>query len=320
MKSPIIVTSGEPAGIGPDICLEAAIQCPSIVLAGDLKVLAHRAKLLGKKVDLVPYEQGVKTRAIQVLDFPCLEPVEVGVANFKNAKSVLQMLDDACRRCLNGEFSALVTAPVNKYILQKENRTFYGHTEFFQNICHSPEVVMMLADTKFRVALVTSHLPLRAVPDAITKHKIISVAQTVYRSLKVDFQIKHPRIALAGLNPHAGEQGILGVEEQEIIIPAVNELKGMGIDILGPLPADTMFIDKTYDAYIAMYHDQGLSVLKYATFGKAANISLGLPIIRTSVDHGTAFHLAGTGQASAQSLLTAIKIAKAIQKNRRGIS
>jgi 4-hydroxythreonine-4-phosphate dehydrogenase len=179
---------------------------------------------------------------------------------------------------------------------------------------------MMLADAKFRVALVTSHLPLRLVPDAITKHKIISVAQTVYCSLKVDFQIKHPRIALAGLNPHAGEQGILGGEEQEIIIPAINELKDMGIDILGPLPADTMFIDKTYDAYIAMYHDQGLSVLKYATFGKAANISLGLPIIRTSVDHGTAFHLAGTGQASAKSLLTAIKIAKEIQKNRRGAS
>jgi 4-hydroxythreonine-4-phosphate dehydrogenase len=282
------------------------------VVAGSREVLAQRALYLGLKIDIVDYHQDPEPKAgrLRVWDFPCPAKVEAGVLNVDNAAVVLQTLEQACLATLAGEFAALVTAPVHKAQLQQLNPNFYGHTEFFMEICASKKVVMMLADDKLRVALVTTHIPLSAVPQAITQEKIIEVIQILNQSLKFDFGINQPKIAVAGLNPHAGEQGILGHEEIDFIIPAIAALKAKGIDVTGPYPADTMFLEKNIDAFVAMYHDQGLAVLKYASFGQAANISLGLPIIRTSVDHGTALGIAGSGNVDQGSFLAALSTAQ----------
>lgn len=308
---PLLITSGEPAGIGPDLCLMMAHQNHNIVVAGDRNVLMQRAKMLGLDVTFEDYIPGsnVSASALRIWHMPVPAPVIPGVLNDANASAVISMLRQACNACLNRQFSGLVTAPVHKAHLQKVDKTFTGHTEFFQMICGSPPVVMMLANESFRVALVTTHLPLRAVPDAITIQKVKDVITTVFMGLKDDFGLASPRIAVAGLNPHAGEDGCLGFEEINVIRPALQELKSKGWDIEGPLPADTMFTQSGFDAFIAMYHDQGLAVFKYATFGKAANITLGLPIVRTSVDHGTALHLAGKGGISMGSMNVAVNMA-----------
>jgi 4-hydroxythreonine-4-phosphate dehydrogenase len=309
---PLLITSGEPAGIGPDLCLLMAHQNHNIVVAGDRNMLLHRAKLLNLDVTLEDYIPGnhVSSSSLRVWHMPLPSPATPGVLNDANAGAVISMLSQACEACLNRQFSGLVTAPVHKAHLQKVDATFTGHTEFFQMICGAPSVVMMLADDAFRVALVTTHLPLRAVPDALTIQKIKDVITTVYIGLQNDFALSSPRIAVAGLNPHAGENGCLGHEEIDIIVPALQQLKSKGWDIEGPLSADTLFMQTGFDAFIAMYHDQGLAVFKYATFGKAANITLGLPIIRTSVDHGTALNLAGTGKISVGSMNVAVNMAK----------
>ena len=307
----IIITSGEPAGIGPDIIAginPEKFQARLTVL-GDRKMLETRARSLGSEInfsdDLVSTNGGNK---IQVIDLPLASPCVPGQLDSNNSEYVLAMLQHACEACLQGEFDAMVTAPVHKEVINRAGVAFTGHTEFLADICNA-KPLMLLTSEKLRVALVTTHLPLRAVADAISSELIIEIASILDRDLRSRFAIENPHIKVCGLNPHAGENGILGDEEIDIIIPAIETLQSSGINLSGPYPADTLFTAGMLadaDAVLAMYHDQGLPVLKYSGFHNAVNTTLGLPIIRTSVDHGTALDLAGTSRARADSLLTAI--------------
>lgn len=313
---PILVTSGEPAGIGPDICLALAGHAVPLVVLGNKAVLAERAKILGQEIQLVDYQADAPAipvaNQLSVLSIPYSTTVQIGKLNPQNASYVIEMLGLAADKCMKKEFSALVTAPVNKAVINQAGIPFSGHTEFLADRARVETVVMMLACSTMKVALVTTHLPLRQVSDAITHTRICSVIEQLHVSLQQHFALDKPRIHVAGLNPHAGEGGYLGREEIEIITPALEVLKGKGIDVQGPFPADTLFTPHYLhqaDVFVAMYHDQGLPVLKYAGFGRAVNITLGLPFIRTSVDHGTALELAGTGLADAGSLLTAVEMA-----------
>lgn len=330
---PLLVTSGEPAGVGPDVCLDLIdISVPVVVMA-DKMLMQQRADMLQRKIQLVDYNPNVPyipnasatNQVLPIIHIPCQAEVTAGVLNVANAPYVLAMLQQACQACLQGDFSGVVTAPVHKGIINDAGFAFSGHTEFFAKSCGVDHVVMMLASEQMRVALVTTHLPLAQVSTAISKDVIQAVVRQVHQSLQHDFGIRHPTIAVAGLNPHAGEGGHLGHEEIEVIAPALESLRkeNSSLTILGPLSADTMFtLQKTdpIDAYVVMYHDQGLPVLKYASFGNAVNITLGLPIVRTSVDHGTALALAGTGQAHSGSLLTAVNIAWQISQTRQRLT
>ncbi|MCX7116907.1 MAG: 4-hydroxythreonine-4-phosphate dehydrogenase PdxA [Legionellales bacterium] len=320
---PLLLCSGEPAGVGPDLCLALAGSPHPLVVLCDKAVLASRARQLGRTVILEDYQEGqnptIAPHHLTVLSMPSMAAVVPGLLNVANAEYVLSMLREATKRCLAGEFSALVTAPVHKAVLNEAGFAFSGHTEFLAKACQVKQVVMLLASEAMKVALVTTHLPLSEVPKALTIPLIVDVTRQLYRSLQLDFGIDRPKIAMAGLNPHAGEGGFLGREEIEVINPALHILKGLGIDVEGPMSADTMFVAKAEsvkDAYVVMYHDQGLPVLKYSGFGRAVNITLGLPIIRTSVDHGTALALAGTGFASPQSLLSAVDMASTLSEIR----
>jgi 4-hydroxythreonine-4-phosphate dehydrogenase len=307
----IAITPGEPAGIGPDITVALAQHDwpVQLVVCADPQVLMARAKMLDMPLTLQPYDanepakpQTKGTLTIKAIDVS--EPVQCGVLNAANGPYVLETLRYACQKNIEGEFSAVVTGPVHKEIINRSGTSFSGHTEYFAVHSNTPDVVMMLATKGLRVALVTTHLPLAYVAKAITYDRIIKITSILHSDLRLKFGIKKPRIYVCGLNPHAGEGGHLGKEEQEIIIPALDELRSKGYDLVGPLPADTLFQDKYLndcDAVLSMYHDQGLPVLKYKGFGKAMNITLGLPFIRTSVDHGTALDLAGTGEACAGS-------------------
>lgn len=313
---PLLVSSGEPSGIGPDICLALASLNLPIVVLGDKVMLAERAKMLKLDIELCDYNSAlplVKRRGqLQILSLPTAVPVIAGQINPQNGKYVIDMLQLALDRCLQNEFSGLVTAPVHKAVINQANIPFTGHTEFLAEYCDVEIVVMMLACETMKVALVTTHLPLQAVPQAVTIDLIVKIIRTLQRALQQDFGLPNPRIYVAGLNPHAGEGGYLGREEIEVIIPALSLLRAEKIEVKGPFPADTMFTprnQKDCDVFVAMYHDQGLPVLKYVGFGQAINITLGLPIIRTSVDHGTALQLAGTGQAESSSLIAAINMA-----------
>lgn len=316
---PLLVTSGEPAGIGPDLCLALAQSTLPIVVLCDKDLLSARALQLGQSLILEDYYPG-KTPTnlanhLTVLSIPCPSEVIPGVLNPQNASYVLSMLSLAAKACMQGEFSAVITAPVHKAVINEAGFAFTGHTEFFADYCKVETVVMMLVCHAMKVALITTHLPLSCVADAVTETLIIDVITQLHLALQQDFGINHPRIYVAGLNPHAGESGYLGREEIEIISPALKILKKQGIDVQGPMPADTMFTPQNAeqcDAFVAMYHDQGLPVLKYAGFGHAVNVTLGLPIIRTSVDHGTALELAGTGLAESGSLLAAVDLAASI--------
>lgn len=310
---PLLVTSGEPAGIGPDLCLELAGSKIPLVVVGDKQLLAQRAQQLGRKINLYDYKRGEPfispDDGLVVWHIPCVSEVVPGRLDVRNASYVLDMLKQAVTLCLQNEFSAIVTAPLHKGIINKSGIYFTGHTEFFAEQCGVDNVVMMLACDSMKVGLVTTHLPLRRVADQITQSLIIDVIQCLHTALQQDFRIKAPRIWVAGLNPHAGEGGYLGTEEIDIIIPALEILRAQAIDVQGPFSADTLFTPKNLplcDVFVAMYHDQGLPVLKYAGFGNAVNVTLGLPIIRTSVDHGTALELAGTGLAQASSLISAV--------------
>ena len=323
---PMLVSSGEPAGVGPDICLALANCTEPLVILADKSLLAARAKQLGLSIQLYDYEPGVLRtplpNTLTVLSLPCRERVIAGILNPHNASYVMQMLTEGAARCLSGEFSALITAPVHKAVMNTAGFSFTGHTEFFADYCGVSRVVMMLACPRMRVALATTHLPLRAVPDAITFEVLTEVIRILYSALQQDFGLTQPKICVAGLNPHAGESGYLGMEEIEVIIPALAALRAEGIETSGPFPADTLFASadmKNCDAFLAMYHDQGLPVLKYAGFHEAVNVTLGLPIIRTSVDHGTALTLAGTGLAESNSLIAAVDMAMCMVKQ-RGIS
>lgn len=299
----IAVTSGEPAGIGPDICLHLARHpfTARIVVFGDADLFARRARRLG-----------VSLSGLEVRHVPLCVPEEPGRLDPRNAPYVLAQIDAALAGCLAGEFTAMVTAPVHKGVINDAGIPFSGHTEYLAEKTGTPRVVMMLAGKGLRVALVTTHLPLRAVPEAITPELLEATLRILHADLSVKFGIPAPRILVAGLNPHAGEGGHLGREEIEIIAPVIERLRAEGFDLVGPLPADTLFTRNVLagsDAQLAMYHDQGLAVLKYAAFDTGINVTLGLPIIRTSVDHGTALSLAGSGRASPTSLLAAVTAA-----------
>lgn len=325
---PIVITAGEPSGIGADIICALAQQLWSapLVVCCDKALLAARIKQLKLDIKLVDYNSAQlainKIGTLTVAHLPLACASETGKLNKNNAKYVLDTLSFANKGCLSGEFSAVVTAPVHKGIINDAGINFSGHTEYFAEQSNTDLVVMMLATTGLRVALVTTHLPLKEISDAITEHRLTSIINILNKELQVKYAIPKPRIYVCGLNPHAGEGGHMGREEIETIEPTLDILRLQGIDLIGPLPADTLFQEKYLedaDAVLAMYHDQGLPVLKYKGFGKAVNITLGLPYIRTSVDHGTALDLAGTGKADAGSLLCAVDeaIIMAISQQKR---
>jgi len=311
----IVLTPGEPAGVGPDICIQLAQrrQPAELVVIADPQLLLQRAEMLGLPLDLVEFSpsrppQTSRPGRIGLLAEALERPVACGVLDPANAPYVLRTLDRAVSECLHGTFAALVTGPVHKGVINDAGIAFSGHTEFLATACDSFPV-MMLAAPGLRVALATTHLPLAAVSGRLSEALLSRVLQTLERDLRLRFLIPKPRILVCGLNPHAGEGGHLGREEIETIGPTLDRLRGLGMCLEGPLPADTVFLPSNRaraDAVLAMYHDQGLPVLKCLAFGQAVNITLGLPIIRTSVDHGTALDLAGKGKASIGSLQAAV--------------
>jgi 4-hydroxythreonine-4-phosphate dehydrogenase len=315
----LAITPGEPAGIGPDIIIQIAQQPQSaaLVAIASPTLLTKRAALLDLPLSLHHFIPGqphppLPAGELYICAVELAAPAIAGQLDKANAEYVLATLRRAAQGCIDGEFSAMVTAPVHKGIINDAGCTFSGHTEFLADYTNTEQVVMMLATQGLRVALVTTHLPLAAVPDAITEQALTRVIRILQADMVTKFGLPKPRILVCGLNPHAGEGGHLGREEIDIIEPALDKLRSENINLIGPLPADTLFTPKYLkhaDAVLAMYHDQGLPVLKHLGFGKAVNITLGLPIIRTSVDHGTALDLAGTGTADAGSLQTAIDYA-----------
>lgn len=318
MSSPkLLVTSGEPAGIGPDLCLMLActpLAAHCVVLA-DRDVLAQRAEALRVSVTLydesshIPEGSGDSLRVRHV---PAPAHVLAGKLDPQNAGYVISMLRDAAQDCLQGKYKGIVTCPVHKGVINDAGIPFSGHTEFFAEYCAHADVVMMLVAKTLRVALVTTHLPLSDVCRHITAARLDRTLQIIQRDFSERFHIDNARILVCGLNPHAGESGHLGREEIDIIIPVIAGWRKRGRHVSGPYPADSVFIDKYLaqaDVVLAMYHDQGLPVLKHAGFGEAVNITLGLPFVRTSVDHGTAIDLAGSGTANPSSLLEAINMA-----------
>jgi len=316
----LAITPGEPAGIGPDLCIQVAQQGHQheLIVVADPDLLQQRADQLKLPLLLETFDPDTKPAAtaagvLKVLPVKLKTQVVPGTLNTANSGYVLETLRLATEGCLAQRFNALVTAPVHKGIINEAGIPFSGHTEFLEQLTGSSKVVMMLATEGLRVALATTHLPLRQVADAITAPLLRDVLAVLIHDLQMHFGIANPCILVAGLNPHAGEGGHLGHEELDIINPVLNEFRILGAKLIGPLPADTLFTEhhlSKADAVLAMYHDQGLPVLKYKGFGRAVNITLGLPIIRTSVDHGTALDLAGSGQADAGSLITAIQYAR----------
>lgn len=313
----IAVTSGEPAGIGPELCLRLATYAGEVrpVVLGDRNLLAERAAALGLKLTLRDYVANLAAEngVLDVLHIPLAEPAVAGQLNVANGAYVLALLDRALAGCRSGEFAAMATAPVHKGVINEGGVYFTGHTEYLAEKTATPLVVMMLAGNTergpLRVALVTTHLPLKDVPAAITAEVLEKTLRILHADLQQKYGLLSPRILVAGLNPHAGEGGYLGREEIEVISPVLEKLRAEGMQLSGPHPADTMFTPPVLaqgDAVLAMYHDQGLTALKYATFGHGINVTLGLPIIRTSVDHGTALELAGSGRADPGSLFEAV--------------
>ncbi|HEX2826418.1 MAG TPA: 4-hydroxythreonine-4-phosphate dehydrogenase PdxA [Burkholderiales bacterium] len=320
----IAVTAGEPAGIGPDLCVMLARHEVNarIVVIADRGVLAERARTLGVEVELVDYgahPEKTPAGALTVLHLPVVEPVVPGTLDPANSRYVLRTLEAACDGCADGTFDAMATAPVHKGVINDAGIPFTGHTEFLAERTRTPRVVMMLVGGGMRVALATTHLALRDVPDAITRETVEETLRILNDDLKRRFGIAKPRVLVAGLNPHAGESGHIGREEIEVIGPALEAARAAGVDAVGPLPADTLFNPdklRESDAVLAMYHDQGLPVLKHASFGSGINVTLGLPIVRTSVDHGTALDLVGTGRADIGSLLAAIELAAELARRK----
>lgn len=324
----LLLTPGEPAGIGPDLCVQLAQRAHPVelVAVGDPALLQRRAALLGLPLRLhqvdgttmpQPYpagELGVMPVALAATETP-------GQLDVRNAGYLLDTLRIAADECLAGRAAGVVTAPLQKSVINDAGIPFSGHTEYFAERCGVAMPVMMLTAGTLRVALATTHLPLRAVPDAITPQRLIQVLRALDQGLRDQFGIGRPRILVCGLNPHAGEGGHLGREEIDVIAPTLDQLRGEGLHIEGPLPADTLFTPRVLergDAVLAMYHDQGLTVLKYAGFGGAVNVTLGLPIIRTSVDHGTALTLAGSGLAESGSMDAALQLAIELAQRRGG--
>jgi 4-hydroxythreonine-4-phosphate dehydrogenase len=315
----IVITSGEPAGVGPDACVAVAQRDweADLIVAADADLLAATAAELSLPLTLERYNSARlpkphRSGILQVLHIPTSSPVVAGQPDTRNAGYVIDMLNRACDGCTNGEFAAMVTAPVQKSTLMDAGYRFSGHTEYLAERTRAALPVMLLLNDQLRVALVTTHLALVDVPRAITRDRLRSTLRIVHMDLERHFSLNPPRIAVLGLNPHAGESGHLGREELDIIGPVIQELKNEGINLQGPVPADTAFTPrflKTVDVIVAMYHDQGLPVIKHVGFGNAVNMTLGLPILRTSVDHGTALSLARTGKAETGSLSAALALA-----------
>jgi len=316
----IVVTSGEPAGIGPDACVALARRDwpADLVIAGDAKLLEETAAALGGAPRICVYDPSAppamsRAGALTLLDVPTPHAVAAGRLDTRNAAAVIAMLDRACDGALSGEFAAMVTAPVQKSTLMEAGFDFMGHTEYLAARTGAALPVMMLQNEALRVALVTTHLPLASVPQAITAERLRATLAIVHEDLRRRFKVAAPRIAVLGLNPHAGESGHLGREEIDVIEPVLRQLRAQGLDVRGPVPADTAFTPQFLaggvDVVVAMYHDQGLPVIKHDGFGSTVNVTLGLPIIRTSVDHGTALSLARTGRADTGSLEAAVRLA-----------
>lgn len=324
------LTPGEPAGIGPDLLIQLAQQKSplnaELIIVADPEMMMQRAETLGLPLILTKYDKGHlpsnnAQSELKIIAISCAEKVTPGQLNKNNARYVLDTLTRATQGCIDKEFDAIVTAPLHKGIINDAGIPFTGHTEFLAELTKAPLPVMMLAadsrssttlNTDLRVSLATTHLPLKDVSNAITKQSLRQVINVLHHDLREKFGIDQPHILVCGLNPHAGEDGHMGMEEIDTITPVINEFKQAGMNLSGPLPADTLFTPKylnTADAVLAMYHDQGLPVLKHVGFGHGINITLGLPIIRTSVDHGTALDLAGSGKAQTGSLIAAIEAA-----------
>jgi 4-hydroxythreonine-4-phosphate dehydrogenase len=315
----VVITPGEPAGIGPDLVVQLAQRSwpVELVICADASVLEARAKQLNLPLTLLPYQAEnaplpQQAGTLTLLPVPLRTPVVPGQLSTENGHYVVETLARACDGCLSGEFAALITGPVHKGVINDAGVAFTGHTEFFEERSHSAKVVMMLATEELRVALATTHLPIKAVSEAITPDLLRDVIAILHHDLRTKFGIADPHVLVCGLNPHAGEGGHMGMEEIDTIIPVLDEMRAQGMNLSGPLPADTLFQPKYLDhadAVLAMYHDQGLPVLKYQGFGRGVNITLGLPFIRTSVDHGTALDLAGQGKADVGSFITALNLA-----------
>ena len=326
-KAPrILITAGEPAGIGPDLIIKLSQieHHYDLTIIGDPDLLNERAKLLSVPLRITTISDDNISNVISNKNLLKVLPVKLktksapGILDVKNAAYIIDMLNIACKYCLENKFDALVTTPIQKSIINDSGIKFSGHTEYLAKICNINLPVMLLACNEFRIALVTTHLPLSDVSKTISSERIKNIIDIVINDMSKRFGVTHPRITVCGLNPHAGEDGYLGTEEKKIITPLINALIKNGYNISGPIPADTAFLEKERqktDVYICMYHDQGLPVLKTLGFGETVNITLGLPIIRTSVDHGTALQLAGTGDAQCNSLLAAIKIAETMALN-----
>ena len=323
MRPLLALTPGEPAGIGPDLCIALAAKglAANIVVIADPALLLQRAQQLQLPLHIVPYQRGqtepelLPPATMHVLAVPLRTPAQAGTLAIANGHYVMQTLQRAVDGCLNGEFAALCTGPVHKSVINDAGYVFTGHTEFLAENSKVERVVMMLSTPVLRVALATTHLPLSAVPAAITMDLLQEVLHILHSDLQKKFKIVSPRILVAGLNPHAGESGHLGREEIDVIQPVLARLRAAGMQLQGPLPADTLFTPRhlqNADAVLAMYHDQGLPVLKYQGFGEAVNHTLGLPFIRTSVDHGTALDLAGSGRADSGSLAAALAAAQSL--------
>ncbi|MBO1518042.1 4-hydroxythreonine-4-phosphate dehydrogenase PdxA [Oceanisphaera pacifica] len=312
----IAITPGEPAGIGPELMLALASQDwpVELVVIADPELIQDRAKALGKPLTLIPYQadkapKPQRAGTLTIAPVTLAKPATPGVLDEANGLYVLETLKRASDGNMSGEFAAVVTGPVHKGIINKAGVSFSGHTEFFAQQANVPDVVMLLAAPGLRVAQVTTHIPLAYVAKAITEDRLTKIIRILHAELQSKFALPNPRIYVCGLNPHAGEDGHLGREELDIIIPTLDTLRAEGMELIGPVSADTAFQPKymeNADAYLAMYHDQGLPVLKYIGFSQAVNITLGLPFIRTSVDHGTALEIAGTDKIDAGSMLCAL--------------
>ncbi|MBA6262556.1 4-hydroxythreonine-4-phosphate dehydrogenase PdxA [Colwellia sp. Bg11-12] len=321
----IAITPGEPAGIGPDLTIAIAQQDWSVelVVVACKKLMQERAATLGLPLTLIDYDSAVaakpqKAGTLTILSVDMAEPCVPGELNAENGSYVIETLRIASEKNISGEIDAIVTGPVHKGLINKAGIAFSGHTEYFASQANCADVVMMLATEGLRVALVTTHIPLAYVSKAITAERLQKVTRILNTDLINKFGIKEPKIYVCGINPHAGEDGHLGREEIDVMIPALNTLRDEGLKLIGPLPADTIFQEKYLkdaDAILTMYHDQGLPVLKYKGFGSSVNITLGLPFIRTSVDHGTALELAGTNLADSGSIIEAITTAIKLANN-----
>lgn len=316
----LALTPGEPAGVGPELVAKLSHHAPTarIVVVADKHLLADRARGIGTTCDLPDWDPEDVAARFCVMHVPMRAPCTAGRLDARNSAYVLETIDKAIDGCLDGSFDGMVTGPVHKGIINEAGFAFSGHTEMLAERCRTARVVMMLAGGGLRVALATTHVALKDVATALTQSSLEETLRILAADLKQHWGVEHPRIAVAGLNPHAGESGYLGREEIEIIAPVLERLRAEGMALDGPIPADTLFTPARLahaDAVLSMYHDQGLPVLKYASFGHGINVTLGLPIIRTSVDHGTALDLAGTGKADVSSLVEAIEAATMMAAN-----